>query len=333
MFSKKIIFRILINTFIGVVLVTLWLQFVDIAEILSTLSKVDPIKTLPIMFFVSFTQAFRALRLKILLAKIINIPAKDLIFLNGVALLLNFLIPIRAGEIAKGIYLNQSYDLPLGKSLAWIFIDRFIDFVFIILAAGVLLLFVPTALSPNFASGLILLGLLLILMIYLMVYHHSFAKKLFEYLEQVLIIELLKKYFRKIYLFLLDTTAILKVSAIEATQIILITGLAYFFDSLAWYFAFYALGEFVPLLQMYLGQLLSALTYLIPAAPGYIGSAEASGLLILSGVLGYGRNLSSAMIVLFHVCVLISILLYGIVSIYGLKLDIMALLRKALKRE
>ena len=84
---------------------------------------------------------------------------------------------------------------------------------------------------------------------------------------------------------------------------------------------------------MYLGQLLSALTYLIPAAPGYIGSAEASGLLIFSGIFGINTNLASSMTVLFHIASGVFVLFYGLISVFSLKLDLRLILKKALKKD
>lgn len=331
--SKKLIFRIAINTLIGFILVATWLHFVNIEEILTVLSGANFLNMIPILIFTIFTPAIRAVRLKILLSKIAEISIKDLIFLNGVALMLNFLIPIRAGEIAKAIYLNQTYQLPLGKSLAWIFFDRFLDFMFILIMAGGLLFFIPTSLPIIFAIGLLAAGLTVLALTYLMIFHMKLSNQLFKVIEYLLIFEWLKKYFQKIHTFFLDTISVLRLSPGKYLLIIGITIVSYLGDALVWYFAFAAVGQATSIIKMYLGQLLSALTYLIPAAPGYVGSTEASGLLILSGVFGYDQNISSAMIVLFHVCIIVGVLLYGLVSVYGLKIDLSAILSKALKRE
>ena len=111
-----------------------------------------------------------------------------------------------------------------------------------------------------------------------------------------------------------------------------ITVLAYAADAAIWYFSFMALGVNMSFLKMYLGQLLSALTYLVPAAPGYVGSAEASGLLILSGVFGIQANLASAMIVLLHITSALFVLIFGLISIYSLKIKVGTLLKRVLKR-
>ncbi len=108
----------------------------------------------------------------------------------------------------------------------------------------------------------------------------------------------------------------------------LVTFLAYAADAAIWYFTFLALGINQDFLKMYLGQVLSALTYLIPAAPGYVGSAEASGLLILSGIFRIEPNLASAMIVLFHITSAVFVLFFGLVSIYSLKINLGSLFKR-----
>ena len=60
--------------------------------------------------------------------------------LNLLCQFLSFMIPVRAGEITKSAYLTSQFDLPLGKSLIWVFVDRFFDFWVI--------LFLIAALSP-----------------------------------------------------------------------------------------------------------------------------------------------------------------------------------------
>ncbi|TSC65404.1 MAG: Uncharacterized protein CEO21_422, partial [Microgenomates group bacterium Gr01-1014_80] len=119
----------------------------------------------------------------------------------------------------------------------------------------------------------------------------------------------------------------------ELSLLFLATILAYGADAAVWYFTFSAIGAPQEYIKLYLGQLLSALTYLVPAAPGYVGSAEASGLLIFSGVFGIEPNLASAMTVLFHVATTIFVLTFGIISIYFLKINLREILSKVLRKK
>lgn len=324
--------KILFNTILGVVLIFIWSRFVNLHQIFSNLSKANLIYLGPVIFFMFLSPTIRAIRLKVFLSEIKKIKLLDLIFLNGAAMMLNFFIPIRAGEIVKGIYLNSNYQLPLGKSVVWIFMDRFVDFLAVLLLAGVLFFVVPTALDIKFITVITIILISVLLLTYLMVFRAKFAKKLFNLLQHILIFNSIKIYFDKFSTFILESFTILRRHPKDLSLMMGITVLAYAADAAIWYFSFMALGVNMSFLKMYLGQLLSALTYLVPAAPGYVGSAEASGLLILSGVFSIQANLASAMIVLLHITSALFVLIFGLISIYSLKIEVGALLKRALKR-
>lgn len=324
--------KILFNTILGLVLIFIWSRFVNLQQIFATMSKANPVYLIPVTLAMFLSPAIRAVRLKIFFAEIKKIKLLDLIFLNGAAMMLNFFIPIRAGEIIKGVYLNSNYQLPLGKSVIWIFMDRFVDFLAVLMLATILFFVVPTALSIKFIIILTIILVSALILTYLMVFKAHFAKKLFNFLRHLLIVNSIKIYFDRFSLFILESFSILNRHPKDLALMMAVTVLAYAADALIWYFSFMALGGNFSFLKMYLAQLLSALTYLIPAAPGYVGSAEASGLLVLSGVFGISPNLASAMVVLFHIASAIFVLVFGLISIYNLKINVGSLLKRALKR-
>jgi uncharacterized protein (TIRG00374 family) len=325
--------KILFNTVLGLVLIFIWSRFVDIGQILKTLSQVNILYLIPAVFFMFLSPALRALRLKIFLAEIKKISLKDLIYLNGVAMMLNFFIPIRAGEVAKGVYLNTNYNLDLKKSVIWIFLDRFVDFLAVLLTSVILLGFVPTSLGLKFIN-ILALGLTFGLVItYFAVFQVNLSRKIVRFLIPLLIEKHIKIYFEKLSNFILDSFSILKRHPKDLAMMILLSILSYGADAAIWCFIFISLNSAQDFFKMYLGQTLSALTYLIPAAPGYVGSAEASGLLILSGVFKLDSNLASAMIVLFHILSALFILVYGILSVFFLKIDLGVIFKKALNRK
>ncbi|QQG43115.1 MAG: flippase-like domain-containing protein [Candidatus Daviesbacteria bacterium] len=328
----KILWRIAVNTLIGLFLIWIWLKFVNLGEIGQILSKIE-LQYLGLIFLMMFlSPAIRAVRLKFFLKPVKNLPIKDLIFLNGFATLLNFVIPLRAGEIAKGVYLQQNYDLPLGKAVIWIFLDRFIDFLVILFLISIFSFKIITNLPDNFIfiSSLLFIGTLTLT--YLFIYKSGFLRKIFQFLSYLLIVGIIKIYFERFLNFLIETFTLLKRKPGEMLLFIFLSVLAYGVDGAIWYYSFLSLGSLQNFGQMYFGQLLSALTYLIPAAPMYVGSAEASGLLILSGILGIKPSLASAMIILLHLLTAVFVIIFGLVSLYLLKLDLGLILKKALKR-
>lgn len=330
--SARTIIKIAINSFIGVILAAIWLQFVEIDQILKSVAAVNPILLLGIAVSMFFSISIRALRLKIILSPVKKIPFKDLIFLNGVSGMLNFLIPIRAGEVVKGFYLNKRYDMPLGKSFIWIFLDRFLDLLAVLILLPPLLLIVPNNLPDNFSLTVLIIMIPALSMTFYMIYKPDFALKIFNFLSIFLIFNSIKIYFETFFRFLLESFAILKREPKEFFIISFLTILSYAADCLTWYFAFLSLNNYQDLLKLYVAQLLSALTYLVPAAPGYIGSAEASGLLIFTGVFNIEPNLASAAVILFHLTAAIFIICFGIVSLYCLKLEVGEIFRKVLNK-
>ena len=324
--------KILINTAIGIALVWIWLQFVNIKEILGLISRINPAMAVPPLLFMFLSAIIRSLRLKIFLSEVKKIPLWDLTLLNGFAILLNFFIPIRAGELAKGVYLNTKYGLNLGKSIIWIFLDRFVDFLVVLILTPILLLTIPTNLPESFSKTSSFILIFALTLTYLAIFQPVFTKKIINFLRYLLIEKHIKIYFERFSHFILESFVILRRHPKDLALLILVSALAYVSDGAVWYFSFLALGQSQDFIKMFLGQLFSALTYLIPAAPGYVGSAEASGLLILSGVFGIETNLASAMIVLFHITSAIFVLIFGVVSLFLLKIDLGIILRKALKR-
>ena len=93
-------------------------------------------------------------------------------------------------------------------------------------------------------------------------------------------------------------------------------------DSFIWLALFNSLGVEVALPKVILGTSLAALTFLIPAAPGYVGSAEAAILAVFGGIIGISNNLVSAVAVLFHILTVVLLLIAGISSLYLLKFDL-----------
>ncbi|MBI2599449.1 flippase-like domain-containing protein [Candidatus Daviesbacteria bacterium] len=333
MFNKGTLFKVLFNTALGIVLVVVWLKFVDLKQIVATIATVNIVLLIPAFLFMLLSPIIRALRLQVFLQPVKKLSVLDLTFLNMAAQMLNFFIPVRAGELAKGVYLNHHYDLKLGKSIAWIFLDRFVDFILVLVVTAILLGFVPNSLPSTFISTVGFIALVTLLVTYLMVFQASLAKKIANFLSRILIVKSIKIYIERIFTFFLDAFSILRRSPVELGKLVLLTILAYAADAAIWYFIFLALNAPQGLAKMYLSQLLSALLYLIPAAPGYVGSAEASGVLILSGIFRMDTNLASAMIVLFHITSAIFVIVFGLISIYSLKIDLKLIFRKILRKD
>lgn len=306
----------MINSAIGLGLILLWSRFINLSETLQALKTVRPSFLLSCFVFYGLSGLLRSLRLKIFLKKF-NFPYKDLVFLNYLSQFLSFTIPIRAGEIAKGVYLSSGGKMPFTQGLLFSFLDRFIDFWVNVLALTLLFLVIPVGIAANVRLGLVAILVGFSLATLLIMSSQKLAKKLIPF-----------KFAHSI----IEGFDIFRRDPGELLLMLLLSILAAISDALIFYFVLISLGINIGVLRTLITNLLFALTFLIPAAPGYVGNVEAGAVAILSGVMGVQTNLASAAALVFHILNLVMVPIYGVASLYLLKFDLKSVWSK-LKRQ
>lgn len=321
MLSKDNLIKILVNTAVGVILVFLWLRIVNIHDVLEKLTQINPLYALPFIGFFMLGNLLRASRLKMLLSEY-DIPRINLMALNYLSQLLSFLVPLRLGEFTKGIYLSNQYKINFSKALVWILLDRFLDFWMVLTLSLIILFLIPTQLPENIKSFLPLVVLALTVGSGFVIYFPQMAKKIVRLIAGLLVLNILKKYFIQLSDFLIDTASFLKRGTSDSLSLLVLTFLAIMTDAMSLFVLFVSLYGSPDLLRVILGTNLTALTFLIPAAPGYVGSVQAYAVAIFSLGLGYDASSVSAIFLVMHALTLICILTLGISSLYFLKFDL-----------
>lgn len=341
--SLKLLLRIGINTAIGAVLIWLWLKLVNIEETIQVLERVNPLIIVPgIGLFILLT-VFRSLRLKIFLSQY-KPSFKDLLNLNFLSQLLSFMIPIRAGELTKAVYLSTQYQIPVAKGVVLIFLDRFFDFWLVVFMSLVLLIMIPNHLPAGLINGLLIMLIIFSVGTFLLVLipqrlkqflllpvkslDRGFSEKSGKSkvsllsLKILLVFSFVKKIYTQIVEFVTDIGILLQQNTSRLVYILLLTFGGILSEALVWYILLYSLLGPVNFFSTWLGSMLNALTFLIPAAPGYVGSAEAAGLAVFNLGLGFEKTAVVAATLLYHAFVLIFMLIFGILGLYLLKFDL-----------
>lgn len=328
----KTLIRVLLNTVIGVVLIYFWLKLVNLEEIKQTLVSFNPLILIPAIVSLALASILKALRFKVLLSETADISFLKMIYLTFISQLLSFTIPVRAGEVAKGVYLSTQYNLHFGKAVVWVFLDRFLDFWAVLALSLVLLLIIPTQLplsiSLTLFIGVFAASILVALIVAKPDYFHHLAK----ILSHLLVLNPIRVKFLKLSYFIVDCFALLGGTFSRSLRLAILTVAATLFEGLCWYliFAFYIPD--VSVLKVWLGSMLTALTFLIPAAPGYVGSAEAAGLAVFSFGLGFSESIVPGVTVIFHAAGLIFILSSGILGLLLLKFNLKLVWKRLLNR-
>jgi uncharacterized protein (TIRG00374 family) len=332
MLNRKILLRIVINSLIGLGLIFLWSQLVDVGEVLHSVSKINPLIALPVMGCFAGVNILRAFRLKTLLS-IYGVPFKNLIYLNFLSQLLSFIIPIRAGEITKGVYLSTQYKVPIARAIVLIFLDRFFDFWLVVFVSLILLILIPNNLPSTLVNVLTVVLFGFSLTSILLLFNISFFRKLSIQIAKLLIVDKIQKLFLNLSDFVFGIFELLRDRIVRIPMMLGLSLVASILEALAWFLLLRVFIDNLEFIRVYLGSMLNALTFLIPAAPGYVGSAEAAGLAVFNIGLGMDKTAVSAATVANHAITIIYMLIFGLFGFYFLKFNLEEVWNKLFKKK
>src|SRR5256714_4194800 len=218
-----------------------------------------------------------------------------------VAIFINWLLPVRGGELVKCLLLRRLAALPLSRSLPTVTMDKAMD---LLPAVGLLLLlpFVPVHLSRPLwvllLTVLVFLGLG-VLVLGLMLWRRPVALALLRGLTARLpggVRQHLEPFLVRFVDALLALAVRPRLLLIAAVYTAVAVGL----DALFCWLAFRAVGADVAFPVILYGYTFYNLAYMLPTPPGQIGSNELVGLLVFSGLFGINRSAVAAMFLFSH---------------------------------
>lgn len=305
MFSSPIVQGTL-GILIGIGLLVAVAHFVDIP---TTLRIIQRNLTTPrgiiftllasVTFVIAF--CFRALRWKLFLNPVHKVGAIKVIQLFLIGVFLNFVLPIRAGELAKSLVLKRIAHIPLNQSLPTIAMDKAMDLLPALFIVA-LIPFLGVHLNSVFWSILVLANaslLGLMLFVVLAGWKRSVAIRLLQLITKILP-GFLKKKIETFVIGFVDTLLLSAKRPKALLMAVLLTGVAVFCDGLYNFFAFWAIGRPISITEAIFGYMLFNLFYILPNPPGQVGSNEVVALLIFGGLLHVPPESVTAMVVLFH---------------------------------
>ena len=299
--ARTLALRTAIGLGIGVVLVLTFLRLVDLGAVTSRLEHLD--LGLALACGVAFLGAYavRALRWRWFLAPDeVSIPRAVAIYF--VAIFVNWLLPLRGGEVLKSLMLRRSNGIPVSRSLATVTMDKAMD----LLPAVVLLALVPFAhLHLSRPLWLLLLSALTVLAVGALALALASWRRdqTLAWLTRLLAAILPRRAWEQVGPFTVRFVDTLLTLA-RRPRVLLIasayTAVAVFLDALFCFLAFRAVGVSVDITVVLYGYTLYNLAYILPTPPGQVGSNELIGLLIFTGMFGVGGSAVGAMFLFSH---------------------------------
>lgn len=285
---------------------------------------------------VAFLLAFsiRGLRWKLFLSSIDTIKTSTAIRVYLVSVFINFLLPISGGEIAKTLILKRIAGTPISRSLPTVAMDRALD----LLPAFVIMTVVPLLgmqmdIRLWFVLGTVG-GFLVVLasFIGLTLWRKSVAVVVLRKITRILPGTI----GGKIEAFALSFVDALLASARRPSLFftaLVLTCVAVICDGLFAMLAFWVIGLLIPFRMAIFGYTLFNMFYIFPTAPGQVGSNEAVGLLVFTGVLHLPEDKVIAMFIFSHPWAALLMFIAGLTCLKTLGLRLSTAMRVKVQPE
>ncbi|MCL5037521.1 MAG: flippase-like domain-containing protein [Chloroflexi bacterium] len=315
--------RLAISILIGAALLILWLRLVDFQDMVSYFKQIRPWWIVLAMFLYILSFFIRSLRWRLFLAPVARLPVGKVFAVFMCGTLINYLVPIRAGELAKSLILKKLDGLPTSRTLPGVFLDKICDMI------PVLLLLI---LLPLMAFHLpdrvmwIIFGVLAVFIAFLILLVGAALKK-------KLAANLLKRFFNWLPESIRGSVHRFLDLFIEGFSepgrygkflpaVLLLTIAAVLCDASYLMTMFAGFGAHPPFILVLFGYTLINLSYILPTPPAQIGSNEVLWVIIFTGAFGMNVNLVSAVESFAHVLTAALLIGAGAVSsaVIGMKL-------------
>lgn len=289
------------QTLLGLGLLGAWLWAVDLAEVGRTLGQARWGLVLLAGGLSVSSSAVRSVRWRTVLRPVARVPLLDLWLISMASSLVNFVIPIRSGEVARGLLLKQRHKVSIAASLPTVAVDRSFDLLAVLVlgASGAVL---GIRLDARLSAVLLAGGALMLAFaafVGLAIWSRQRALALAErLLPKQLGARLRQRLLGVLESLMAGFTAIGRRPADLAPLLGLSLGAA-LIDAAMFYCLFVSLGALLPPSVVLTGYALFVVTFLIPGAPGFVGSYEAFGSLVFGG-LGVRAELAASAVVLGH---------------------------------
>jgi len=329
---KRINLNLILGILLGAVFLWLWIHLINWDEFLGFFHNFDLKLVLVFSGFYVLAYFFRSWRWKIIIKPVEKLGFGESFFIFMTGLLINYLIPVRAGELTKSFILKVRHKTPISASLPTILIDKISDLFPIIL---IMMLIPLIGIQLNQTLNIIIILLLLIFVfflgfLYFSVNHQSTALKILNFFLKIFPRHLQTK-FQEFFGSFVEGMGVMQKRHIDNILVSLLTLAAVFSEAIYIFMVFKAFGADISYQKILFGYTLMNLTYILPTPPAQVGSNQFMWVLIFSFALGVDKNLTAAAVTFSHLLTTIWIFLIGAISLFTLKIKFSDLLPKLKK--
>lgn len=312
---RKRLYSLIFGLVAGLVLIAIWLSYTEFSNVVSLIKGVRPDLVLIASLIYISAYFIRSLRWNMLIPPEAKVSVwRSWLYSNG-GNFVNYMIPIRIGELVKAWFIRRNHKLPIMKTLPSIFIDKSFDtigifFVLIIMPFLAIKLNTPMLILLGILFVVFILSLILILVaayrqdkvirILTAVFArlpHKIGTKLTTYMEI---------FVRGLNILEHHWSVLLLSIGLTAAGIAL--------DGAYFWLLFKAFSINYPFVLVLFGYTLINLSYALPQPPAQLGSNEWMMIIIFSVGFGLTKDSASAIMVFAHVLTALIMTTLGLMS-------------------
>jgi len=296
--------KIALTILVGLVLLALALWGVDLGAMRARMAEADVSLLIAASALYLTAYFVRSLRWRLILKPVARISVAEGYSMLMAGYFLNYVIPVRAGEVAKSFFLKRLKGVPIATSLPTVFVDKLLEMVSIVFVV----LMVP-ALSIELTGTLaglvyVLLGLFLLAVALLVFAYRNEASttrvlcSAFAWLPGRLharLSEWIGLFVRGMGVARHNARALLPLLALTAAAVLI--------DAFYFFLMFKAFSVDVGFVRILFGYTLLTLSYILPTPPAQIGYNElVIGLIFAGGLTGayLARDQVMAVVIVAH---------------------------------
>ncbi len=309
--------RAALGLVLSAALIYLTLRGISPSEVARHLSNADPLLFLGAIICATAIFGLRARRWQTILEPAVaHVPMGPLWRATAIGMMVNNVVPARAGEVARAYALTKETRVPFPAALASLVVDRLFDAIVLLLLAAIALL--DPALSTgqtlagrpvsDFAVGSIGLVLVLVIGLYLLVFFPARVLSLFGRVAARVSPKVEARGRRILEAFITGLSVLRNPGRFAA--VFAWTLAHWLLNALGFWLAFRAVGITAPFSAAFFLQAFIALGTAVPALPGFFGVFEYMSVQGL-GVYGVGQQQAATWAIGFHILSFIPITLIG----------------------
>ena len=281
----------------GILLLVYVVRSVPVADLRGHLRPQHAEPLIALLGLVLAAQVVRAVRWRCLLAPLAEVAVLDAFWINAASGFLNYVVPIRAGEAARMLWLSRRHRVAPGTALGCLVVDHTFDLcgVILVLGTGAVLGATAAARTPSVATLLLALGAA-VAMLMLIWGSAAFGPHLAG--SRLVPARFSRRLTEHAMAFRAATG--LTRSPRRLAGLAMFSAAAVLFDGLAFAMLLNSLGLAVSAVSAVVAQVTILYATVLPSAPGYLGSLEAAGTLVLSQGLGLGAGSAAGAMLVWH---------------------------------